>query len=265
MDNNNYYHNPHQTPIMHPSTPAPPPVVYDNRPPPPMPSPGPAMQQQFADVKQPQPMVSPVMQGQQQYPPVPVGSPPPPFQQQPPQQQMPMQMQQPMVASPVQQQPIPAAATMPVVYSQGHGPQLSPWSSHVFDCFDSADELFMACLCPCIVFGKTRARLRDPSMATYDTVNSDCAIWTFLSMCGLSCIYQWGARKEIRERYAIKGDEAEDAMLTLCCPVCALVQEEKEVVRRTTQQQAAPTGYIAQPQMQVPVQMQMPMQVHRAG
>lgn len=127
---------------MHPSTPAPPPVVYDNRPPPPMPSPGPAMQQQqqFADVKQPQPMVSHVMQGQQQYPPVPVGSPPPPFQQQPPQQHVQMPMQQPMVASPVQQQPIPAAATMPVVYSQGHGPQLSPWSSHVFDCFDSADE-----------------------------------------------------------------------------------------------------------------------------
>lgn len=73
--------------------------------------------------------------------------------------------------------------------------------------------------------------------------------------------YQWVSRKEIRARYAIKGDAAEDAMLTACCPVCALVQEEKEVVRRSSAaQQQAPAGYTAQAPMQVPVQMQMQMQ-----
>lgn len=39
----------------------------------------------------------------------------------------------------------------------------------------------MACFCPCIVFAKTRARLRDPSMATYDTVNSDVSMITVMT------------------------------------------------------------------------------------
>lgn len=50
-------------------------------------------------------------------------------------------------------------------------------------------------------------------------------------------------------------------MLTLCCPVCALVQEEKEVVRRTTATQPPPAGYMAQAPMHMPVQA-APMQVH---
>lgn len=80
--------------------------------------------------------------------------------------------------------------------------------------------------------------------------------------------YQWTSRKEIRARFAIKGDSAEDAMLTLCCPVCALVQEEKEVVRRTAQQQPVqqqlppPAGYMAQPPMHMsPMQVQVQMQM----
>lgn len=162
----------------------------------------------------------------------------------------------------------------------------------------------MACFCPCIVFGKTRARLRDPGLNSYDTCNSDvrlpnsarpsfspvrrlilsfmqCAIWSVLSLCGFSCMqvapfqdyrtvllyfqgfhalicvpsYQWMSRKEIRARYALKGDAAEDAVWTMCCPVCALVQEEKEVVRRTTGTLPGPpnqsSGYVLQPQMQM--------------
>ncbi|KAK7985745.1 PLAC8-domain-containing protein [Apiospora saccharicola] len=111
----------------------------------------------------------------------------------------------------------------------------------------------MACFCPCIVFGKTRARLRDPGMATYDTVNSDRAsrkeaspdnrLVPTVTVCDMECPehvriqLDWTSRKEIRARYAIKGDSAEDAMLTLCCPVCALVQEEKEVVPMQAQMQ----------------------------
>jgi hypothetical protein len=69
--------------------------------------------------------------------------------------------------------------------------------------------------------------------------------------------YQWMSRKEIRARYAIKGDAAEDAVWTMCCPVCALVQEEKEVLRRTTG--AAPAqnaGYVPETQMQMQPQTQ---------
>ncbi|KAK7985746.1 hypothetical protein PG988_003368 [Apiospora saccharicola] len=57
---------------MHPGTPAPPPAIYQVLPQMP-PSPSPAMQ--FADLKQPQPMASPVVMQQppQQYPGVPRG------------------------------------------------------------------------------------------------------------------------------------------------------------------------------------------------
>ncbi|KAK8123057.1 PLAC8-domain-containing protein [Apiospora sp. TS-2023a] len=263
------------------------------------PSSSPAMQ--FADLKQPQPMASPVVMQQppQQYPGVPaVGSPPPPSFYHPHQR----------MVTPIQSA---TAAPMPVhnqtqALADGHGAHLSPWSAPIFDCFNPADQLFMACFCPCIVFGKTRARLRDPSMATYDTVNSDVSVIHGLTnrasrkeasadnrlvpsvtVCDMECpehvrvqldvslclwspstlvirsIAVWMARKEIRVRFSIKGDSAEDAMLTLCCPVCALVQEEKEVVRRIAQQQVQQpppsTGYMAQPPMHMPI-MQVPMQ-----
>ncbi|KAK8071670.1 hypothetical protein PG996_005018 [Apiospora saccharicola] len=275
-----YQHDMKTSTQMHPGTPAPPPAIYQVLPQMP-PSPSPAMQ--FADLKQPQPMASPVVMQQppQQYPGVPaVGSPPPP----------PFHHPQQRMVTPIQSAP---AAPMPV-YTQtqaladGHGAHLSPWSAPIFDCFNPADQLLMACFCPCIVFGKTRARLRDPGMATYDTVNSDVSVIHGLTkrasrkeaspdnrlvptvtVCDMECPehvriqLDWTSRKEIRARYAIKGDSAEDAMLTLCCPVCALVQEEKEVVRRTArrqvQQPPPPTGYMAQPPMHMP-NMQVPMQ-----
>ncbi|KAK8074487.1 hypothetical protein PG997_009150 [Apiospora hydei] len=60
---------------------------------------------------------------------------------------------------------------------------------------------------------------------------------------------------------AAEGDAAEDASLAMCCPVCARShrqQEEKDVVRRTTEllQQRPPAGHMTQPHMQVPMQMQ---------
>jgi hypothetical protein len=30
-----------------------------------------------------------------------------------------------------------------------------------------------ACICPCFIFGKTQARLRDPTLRTYDPVNQE--------------------------------------------------------------------------------------------
>lgn len=115
---------------MHPGNPAPPPAIFQVPPQMP-PSPGPVMQ--FADVKQPQPVASPVqqLQPQPQYPGIPVmGSPPPPF-------SHPQQMVGPVPPAP--------AATMPE-YNQtqspaaGHGAHLSPWSAPIFDCFNPADQ-----------------------------------------------------------------------------------------------------------------------------
>lgn len=75
--------------------------------------------------------------------------------------------------------------------------------------------------------------------------------------------YQWINRKEIRARYSLKGDAAEDLAFSFCCPACTLVQEEKELIYQTTgvapaapAQFAQPVAYVAPQQMQMPVQMQ---------
>ena len=124
-------------------------------------------------------------------------------------------------------------------------------------------------------------------MSTYDTVNSDVSdtpmsrrfLTKAFAVCRMECTwplwlelhvgfvapssrdklltllnsYQWMSRKEIRARYGLKGDAAEDAVWTVCCPVCALVQEEKEVLKHATQL-AIPrqdTGYVPQDNMRM--------------
>lgn len=63
-------------------------------------------------------------------------------------------------------------------------------------------------------------------------------------------------RQEMRERWGLEGDTKlfnSDLCLTMCCPACTLVQEEKEVIYRTSGAQSK--GYVAQPPMQPPIQM----------
>ncbi|KAK8061704.1 hypothetical protein PG994_008070 [Apiospora phragmitis] len=108
----------------------------------------------------------------------------------------------------------------------GHDAHLSSWSAPIFDCSNPADlmsvEGSMSGEPTFGSSGKRRARLRDPIMATDDTVNSD-----------ISTDFLQGNPGS----YSIVGDAAEDDMLTMCCcPFCALAQE-KEVLRRTMQQQ----------------------------
>lgn len=52
-------------------------------------------------------------------------------------------------------------------------------------------------------------------------------------------------RQEIREKYGIKGSGGSDCFEAYCCPCCSLIQQEKEVERRS---QAGPVvqGYQAQ-------------------
>jgi PLAC8 family len=72
-------------------------------------------------------------------------------------------------------------------------------------------------------------------------------------------------RREIRNRFGLKGDEVDDCIMSACCACCALVQQEKEVVARQhgmgqLQQQhhmqmpmgQAQQGYVPQEQMAVP-------------
>ena len=58
-------------------------------------------------------------------------------------------------------------------------------------------------------------------------------------------------RKQIRETYGIKGSGMSDCCMSYWCGCCAVMQHEKEVMRRTgavTEAYKAPGGMEAKPQ-----------------
>lgn len=125
---------------------------------------------------------------------------------------------------------------------------------------------FTSCCLPCLAFGKTQSRLRDPTLQSYDSINGDvsllghflhkvltnlaqCMIWSFLSLGFSQWIYQTIKRGELRNKYGIQGSCCGDCCVSMCCGCCALIQEEKEAEIRTRPQV---TGYQMAPQMAYP-------------
>jgi len=58
-------------------------------------------------------------------------------------------------------------------------------------------------------------------------------------------------RQEIREKFGIEGSGGSDCFTAYCCPCCALIQQEKEVIKRTSSGPVV-SGYKPQPGMQMP-------------
>ncbi|KAK4170011.1 PLAC8 family-domain-containing protein [Cladorrhinum sp. PSN259] len=198
-------------------------------------SPQPIFQQQ----QSPQPSFQ--QQQQQQQP-----------QQQPqPQQQQRQQPQQPQSPQPVtgvyQQQQAMAATHAAQVHTLPA--QTQEWSNGLCDC-GPCSTCMLACCCPCILIGKTSARMRDPSMQSYDTFNGECMIACCLG--GFAWIYGMIKREEIRQRFGIRGSGTDDCCVSYWCSCCALIQQEKEVkgrlggnagvVQVVTQGYQAPSG-----------------------
>lgn len=89
----------------------------------------------------------------------------------------------------------------------------------------------MGWCCPCILFGKTQARLEDPSLKEYSPVNENvslesqtsqpytktvltqtalqCLLWCGLSCFGASFLIQTKKRQELRKKYNITGNDLE--------------------------------------------------------
>jgi len=67
-------------------------------------------------------------------------------------------------------------------------------------------------------------------------------------------------RREIRDQFSIKGDEVEDCIVSACCPVCSLVQQEKEVINRQhASENARPMGGVRDQEGYVPPEHGMEM------
>ncbi|CAG7921791.1 unnamed protein product [Penicillium olsonii] len=125
--------------------------------------------------------------------------------------------------------------TDPPTYEQVNdgATQSREWNYSLFDCCSPGTLCLMACCLPCLAYGKTQARVQDPSLRGFSYVNSSCAIWTFLSFGALQWISQTITRGELRKQHGIEGSCCGDCCVSTFCGCCAIIQEEKEAELRS--------------------------------
>ncbi|OJI99471.1 hypothetical protein ASPVEDRAFT_69870 [Aspergillus versicolor CBS 583.65] len=147
------------------------------------------------------------------------------------------------------------------------------WAYSFWQFWTPIDTCMMAWCCPCFLFGKTQARLEDPTLANYSPINDNCLIFCGLNCFAASFLIMTKKRDEMRQKLGIsethleeilkmeKGDikkkhgveEAlvEDCLASFWCPCCTLVQAEKEAARIKVGEVEA-TGYKKTQGMQYP-------------
>jgi len=92
------------------------------------------------------------------------------------------------------------------------------WSNGFFGCFEDCGLCIVTYVAPCYTVGKTA-----------EAIGEDCC------MCGLGymfagCIVGGILRGKIREQRGIEGSTINDFLMHWCCPFCAIVQDNREVV-----------------------------------
>ncbi|KAL4984841.1 PLAC8 family-domain-containing protein [Aspergillus falconensis] len=132
------------------------------------------------------------------------------------------------------------------------------WNDSVWGCFSPVQACFMSWCCPCMLYGKQSERLQDPGFKHGTNVNGDCCLFVLANCCGLSWVLTMMKRRDMREKFGIKGSVGGDCILSCCCSCCVLVQQEKELDAQARRFQTA-TGY------QAPVAMAYTPEGHVSG
>ncbi|KAI0976836.1 hypothetical protein F4678DRAFT_456112 [Xylaria arbuscula] len=84
-----------------------------------------------------------------------------------------------------------------------------------------------------LVVGQTSNRLLDPTGLLPVFINVDCLLHGVLQcVCGFGWIWTMLKREQIRARFAIPGTPLKDFCISYWCQCCAIIQHDKEVVRR---------------------------------
>ncbi|KAG4437190.1 hypothetical protein IFR05_007346 [Cadophora sp. M221] len=147
--------------------------------------------------------------------------------------------------APITEQPAGHAQPQPTYMKYKEQTGTEEWNNDIWDCFKGADNLCLkATFCSCFVYGRTQARLRDPTLAGYERINNDCLMFAGLNCFGLGFVLEFLKRSEIRAKYAIRGDALTDGLLSFCCGCCSIIQGEKEVIGRQ-QTAGMGQGYVA--------------------
>ncbi|KAK0716670.1 hypothetical protein B0T21DRAFT_258345, partial [Apiosordaria backusii] len=89
-----------------------------------------------------------------------------------------------------------------------------------------------AIACPCMIYGDTAQRLRDPNLPA-EKNNTDCTEFAMnhvlFSLCFIDIMKH---RADIRKRYNIPGTETKDCLVSCFCCSCALLQQDNELRMR---------------------------------
>ncbi|KAK9065693.1 hypothetical protein SSX86_015094 [Deinandra increscens subsp. villosa] len=119
------------------------------------------------------------------------------------------------------------------------------WSSGICACFDDFESCCIGTICPCYLFGKNAEVLGSNSFMGSCTTH--CIICGLINSCcclasgGLLLVFPGcfaachacGYRKALRTKYNLQEAPCGDFVTHLCCHLCAICQEYREIRERS--------------------------------
>ncbi|EFJ51224.1 hypothetical protein VOLCADRAFT_103596 [Volvox carteri f. nagariensis] len=110
------------------------------------------------------------------------------------------------------------------------------WSTSFCGCCaepGGAATCFYTWCCPYCAFGSEVAKL-GPEVCCGGNCYGACLAYYCLFSLGLCCFMHMSVRGHIRQKYGINGNGCNDCLLTMCCPLCAICQETREIAKHSS-------------------------------
>ncbi|POY76131.1 hypothetical protein BMF94_0854 [Rhodotorula taiwanensis] len=110
------------------------------------------------------------------------------------------------------------------------------WNHELCSCHEAPALTAAACFCPCLVYSANRSRLThlaatgQPNPAPQH-IGLWCGLYALAPQLGGigQAAMQFVSRFQTRQRYSIRGNMVEDALIGTFCTTCSLVQEAREL------------------------------------
>ncbi|KAI8894708.1 PLAC8 family-domain-containing protein [Globomyces pollinis-pini] len=109
-------------------------------------------------------------------------------------------------------------------YSHLTNKKMNQFKNGLFDCQTNCCTFITSVVLPCVVYGKTQAKMKDDEGCCILSV----MYWISMIMFCDCCMGAYG-RTMLRKRYHIEGSCVNDVAVHLCCSPCALTQEYSEI------------------------------------
>lgn len=118
------------------------------------------------------------------------------------------------------------------------------WQIGFWDCCSTGSLCLEAAACPCILAGRRHLRIKNTKPTELTSTNGYCfgCFFFTIPLIPFYWVFTMSTRREIRYKYSIRGSNRGDCMRSACCPYCALVQEEREILLREDQKSNAAAG-----------------------